>query len=206
MIYNGKTPYRHSNDVLDLIKAPEDLVKRYALKPFKLVDLSQEPDEKLRRAKWANIWQLALKHVPREDVLLWIAGLIELFPPIIEEKGEAYVSVVLEYILETGDTSDYDELMSMLTRELPKTLGGQVMTIAQRLQERGVQQGIEQGIEKGKQEGINEGMQRGFHLAAKKMLRENADPAFVAKVTELSLKEIQRLAAAIKQEKETESA
>ena len=55
------------------------------------------------------------------------------------------------------------------------------MTIAQWLEERGMQKGIEKGIEEG------------MEIVAKRLLSEGTEIAFVAKITKLSLDRVKKL-------------
>ena len=63
--------------------------------------------------------------------------------------------------------------------------------------EKGRAEGIETGMEKGRAEGIETGMEKGraegMQAVALNMLKEQADIAFICKVTGLSIDEIQNL-------------
>ncbi len=63
------------------------------------------------------------------------------------------------------------------------------MSILQRREELGVQRGIEKGIEKG----IEEGRRARSIEVAKNLLREGAEIALVAKATDLSKSEVEKL-------------
>ena len=57
----------------------------------------------------------------------------------------------------------------------------------------GKKEGIKEGRMEGKKEGIKEGIKEGKLSIAKKMLEENIDIIFIAKVTGLSRREIEKL-------------
>ena len=59
------------------------------------------------------------------------------------------------------------------------------MTFAEKLEERGIQKGILEGEARGKQEGKKD--------TALKMLNEGVELAFISKVTDLSLADLERL-------------
>ena len=59
--------------------------------------------------------------------------------------------------------------------------------------EEGMQKGMEKGMEKGKVEGMQEGMEKGMQAVALNMLKSGFDTVVIAKMTGLSLEEIQKL-------------
>jgi len=63
----------------------------------------------------------------------------------------------------------------------------------ERLINQGINQGIEQGIAQGINQGITQGVVQGAIETAKRMLNENVDISFIAKVTLLSEQEILQL-------------
>ena len=63
------------------------------------------------------------------------------------------------------------------------------MTFAEKMEERGIQKGKQEGILEGKQEGKIEGKQD----IALRMLNEGVELAFISRVTDLSLADLERL-------------
>jgi len=57
--YNGQARWHYPTDVKALIDAPKELIERYALKPFQLVELNQIPDEELRKHLWSGLMGIA---------------------------------------------------------------------------------------------------------------------------------------------------
>ena len=53
--------------------------------------------------------------------------------------------------------------------------------------------GIQKGIQVGRQEGIQEGMQKAIVKTAIELLKEGSSVEFVAKVTKLPIREIEKL-------------
>jgi recombination-promoting nuclease RpnB len=59
----------NSNNINDLVDVSKELVERYFLKPFQLVDLGQIDDEKLKQYAWSGVMEFALKHIYARDIL-----------------------------------------------------------------------------------------------------------------------------------------
>jgi predicted transposase/invertase (TIGR01784 family) len=57
----------------------------------------------------------------------------------------------------------------------------------------GIKKGIELGIEQGMERGIEQGIKREKIIIAKRLLSEGVDPAFITKITELTLEEVEAL-------------
>ncbi|TNH41637.1 ISNCY family transposase, partial [Photorhabdus luminescens subsp. sonorensis] len=85
--------------------------------------------------------------------------------------------VVLSYILLNGHTLDLSQFVHQLIEQSPEH-ETMLMTIAEQLEqkglERGIKQGIEQGIELGREEGIELGREEGIELGQEKGKVETA--------------------------------
>jgi len=57
----------------------------------------------------------------------------------------------------------------------------------------GEEKGLEQGLRQGVKQGLRQGVEQGLEKVAKNLLSKNNDIAFIADVTGLSTKEIERL-------------
>ena len=75
------------------------------------------------------------------------------------------------------------------------------MTFAEKMEERGIQKGMQKGMlegeargkQEGKIEGKKEGIEQAKQDAALRMLNEGVELAFISKVTDLSLADLERL-------------
>ena len=59
--------------------------------------------------------------------------------------------------------------------------------------EEGIHKGLQEGIQKGRQEGIKEGIRKKAIEDARKMLLESIEPDLIARITDLSVEEIQEI-------------
>ena len=71
------------------------------------------------------------------------------------------------------------------------------MTLAEQLEQMGIEKGMEKGMEKGIQKGMERGIQKGIQQTtndmAIKMLKEGTELGFISKITGLSVQDIQKL-------------
>lgn len=177
VVYHGKQKYPFSTNLHDLIDAPKDLVDRFFLKPFHLIDLGSIEDEKLKQHAWAGVMEFALKHIFSRDILPWLNNIADLMHELEQSGGRDFLAIVLQYMIERGEISDKDAFFNLVDTKISHEVGEQIMSLATQL----------------KEEGRLEGKLEGELKIAKRMLEEGSDPAFIKKVTGLSLEQIREL-------------
>jgi predicted transposase/invertase (TIGR01784 family) len=163
ILYTGRRSYEYSTCFFDLFKE-RDLVKDIFLNPFKLIDLSKIPDEKLKKHLWTGVFTRVMKHIHDEDFLPALKALIPELEIISLSgyNGETFIETVLSYVMTSSETSDKKEYIKTIESELSK--GEKLMTtIAQDFIEQGMQKGILQGMQQGMQQGIQQGVQKGLN-------------------------------------------
>jgi predicted transposase/invertase (TIGR01784 family) len=99
---------------------------------------------------------------------------------------------LVEYLLRVGETSNLEDLMRTLAKQVPEH-EERFMTVAEQLEARGREQGLKQGLQQGRQEGEQQGWQEAQLSIAKKMLSAGIDIALIAQTTELTEDEISKL-------------
>jgi len=91
--------------------------------------------------------------------------------------------------VQAGETSDAEAFVRELAQRVPQH-GDALMTIAQQLEQKGIEKGIEQGIEKGmelgRQEGRSEGQREATLKIARTMLQNGIDRNTVMEMTGLT--------------------
>ena len=88
-------------------------------------------------------------------------------------EAKEMLGLLLNYLFNAGNIEDIDSFMTSSIEKLSSPMRSEIMTFAEKLEER--------GIEQGKQD------------IALKMLNERVDLAFISKVTDLSLADLKRL-------------
>lgn len=185
VIYHAERPYPYSTDIRDGIDASRELIDRYFLKPFQLIDLGQIDDEELKRHAWVGVTEFVLKHIFARDVLPYLEEIAELLGRIAQSGGRDYVSIVLQYALERGELKNKKAFFELINTQVSSEVGEKMMTLAEQLIEEGMIKGIQEGVQKGKFEGKLE--------VAKRLLIEGTEIAFIAKITGISLEKLEVL-------------
>jgi predicted transposase/invertase (TIGR01784 family) len=177
VIYHAERPYPYSSDIRDRVDAPQELIDRYFLKPFQLIDLGQIDDEELKRHAWVGVMEFVLKHIFARDVLPYLQDIAELLRRIAQSGGRDYVSIVLQYALERGELRNKQAFFDLINTQISSEVGEKIMTLAEQL----IDEGMAKGLQKGKLE------------VAERLLSEGVELTFVAKMTGISLDRVKAL-------------
>jgi predicted transposase/invertase (TIGR01784 family) len=177
VIYHGKRKYPFSTNLADLVNAPKELVEKYFLKPFQLIDLGQIDDETLKQHAWSGVMEFALKHIFARDILPYLRDIAQILHRLDKTGGRDFIEIVLQYLLERGELSDKEAFFKLIDTQISHEVGETIMSLAEQIKEEGKEEGK---IEKERE-------------IVKRMLDTGSDPAFVAKVTGLSLEKIKML-------------
>jgi predicted transposase/invertase (TIGR01784 family) len=189
LVYTGKSKYTGPLLLWDLFKEPE-LAKSFLTGPLQLCATNTIPEELIFKQKFAGLMTYIFQKIHEPDILPYIEKASILMVPI-SKKDFYYLTDVLKYILSKGETRSQnpEDIVLLIKEILSEEEGVKIMTIAERL----IQKGVEQGIERGKMEGIERGKMEGKMEIAKKMLKIGQAIALIAEITGLSVKEIERL-------------
>ena len=177
VIYHGKRKYPFSTNLADLVDAPKELVDRYFLKPFQLIDLGQIDDKILKQHAWSGVMEFVLKHIFACDILPYLTDIAQILHKLDQQGGRDFIEIVLQYLLERGELSDKEAFFKLIDTEISHEVGEKIMSLAEQL----------------KKEGREEGMLEKEIEIAKRMLDAGSDSIFIEKVTGLSRDKIEEL-------------
>jgi predicted transposase/invertase (TIGR01784 family) len=186
VLHHGKSPYKHSTDLRDLIDAPRELIDRYMLKPFHLLDLCQVSDEQITGSPELQLAELILKHVFDANLFDYLKKNIPSLLKKASKNNADLVLAVLEYLIRTGNI---DVPQQEYVDFIAKTIDNEIPDIAEKIMNLGDRL-IQQGKLEGRLEGKIEGKLEGKLEAARSMLRHKMEPSVVAEITGLDLQEI----------------
>ncbi|WP_289394862.1 Rpn family recombination-promoting nuclease/putative transposase, partial [Pantoea stewartii] len=134
------------------------------------------------------------KHIHQRD----FAELMDTLVPVLLAGylSSSQVISLIHYIVQTGETSDAEALVRELAQRVPQH-GDELMTIAQQLEQKGIEKGMEKGIEKGIQLGREAGRSEGEREAtlkiARTMLQNGLDNETVMKMTGLNADDLAQI-------------
>ncbi|MBN1087274.1 Rpn family recombination-promoting nuclease/putative transposase [Erwinia aphidicola] len=190
LFYTGKrTPYPYTIRWLDEFDYPE-LAGRLYGGAFPLVDVTVIPDDEIADHRSMAALTLLQKHIHHRE----LAELIERLAPILLAGylSSSQVISLIHYIVQAGETFDAEAFVRELAQRVPQH-GDALMTIAQQLEQKGIEKGRAEGIQLGRQEGRTEGRLEGKLEVARAMLQNGIDRITVMKMTDLTEDDLAQL-------------
>lgn len=179
LFYTGRrTPYPYSTRWLDEFDDPA-LADRLYSRSFPLVDVTVIPDDEIMQHRSMAALTLLQKHIRQRDLAEMMDRLVTILQAGYHSSSQ--VITLVDYIVQAGETSDAKAFVRELAQRVPQHENA-LMTIAQQLEQIGLEKGIEQGIEQGRTEGS-----RGASLRiARTMLESGMDRNTVMQMTGLN--------------------
>ena len=195
VFYHGKqTPYPFSLNLTDCFNDPLKVMKNLLSNPINLIDVNQLPDNEIKRQQTLGIMTGALKYSRNRDISRYLQLLSQSLNSmdLSDDLELKFLRATLNYILGTGNSVNFKQFIQQ-GKQLPEPVRGELMTIAEQLE----QLGVEKGLVKGKAEGKAEGKVEEREQIAINLLKEGAEAAFVTRITKLKLSEVFKLQARV---------
>lgn len=186
LFYTGKrSPYPYSTNWLQEFEEPALAQKLYS-SAFPLVDVTVIPDEEIMGHRSMAALTLLQKHIRQRD----LAELTDRLSTILLAGylSSPQVISLIHYIIEAGESADAQAFVRELALRVPQH-EDELMTIAQQLE----QKGIEKGIQLGEQRGIEKGRNEGKLEVARAMLDNGLDRDSVMKMTGLTAEDLAQI-------------
>ncbi|BDO63427.1 hypothetical protein TUM1887_47720 (plasmid) [Escherichia coli] len=192
LFYHGeRSPYPYTTDWLDCFDNPALATKIYT-KPFPLVDITVVDDDEIMNHRRMAALTLLMKHIRHRDMM----ELLDRLPQVMVDISDEQVRVLVHYIVNAGD-SVLPEFMRALAERLPQH-EDTFMTIAERLEQKGIQKGLQQGRMEGMQQGIQQGRMEGRMEEkidiARQLQKTGMPSAQICQITGLSEAELKKIA------------
>lgn len=190
LFYTGKrSPYPYSTNWLQEFEEPALAQKLYS-SAFPLVDVTVIPDEEIMGHRSMAALTLLQKHIRQRD----LAELTDRLSTILLAGylSSPQVISLIHYIIEAGESADAQAFVRELALRVPQH-EDELMTIAQQLEQKGIEKGIEKGIQLGEQRGIEKGRNEGKLEVARAMLDNGLDRDSVMKMTGLTAEDLAQI-------------
>lgn len=178
LFYMGKrSPYPYSTNWLQEFTDPAQAQKLYS-SDFPLVDITLIPDDEIMQHRSMAALTLLQKHIRRRD----LAELTDKLSTILltDSLSSSQIASLIHYIIHAGDSANAEVFIRKLASRVPAH-EEELMTIAQKLEQNGIEKGIKKGLEQGKRD------------IARDMLQHGIDLNIVMKITSLSEKDLAQL-------------
>jgi len=129
---------------------------------------------------------LLQKHIYQRNMAELMDKLVALL--LTDYLASPQVKALINYIIQAGDTADAEVFVRDLALRVPQH-GDELMTIAQQLEQKGMQLGEQRGMAPG----LQLGKQQEKCTVAHTMLQHGLDHDVVMKITGLSVEELAQL-------------
>lgn len=172
------TPWPYTLNWLELFNEPEVARQLYSAS-FPLVDVGALDDDDIMKHKRMAMLELLLKHSHIRDLMAVIEPLVCLL-----EEGyttQARLTALMNWMLHTANTVEPVAFVKELAHRMPQHRE-EFMTIAQALEQIGLERGLQQGLAKGLEQGRQEAMQD----VARRLLGRGLSLEVIAEATGLS--------------------
>ncbi|WLS78544.1 Rpn family recombination-promoting nuclease/putative transposase [Erwinia pyri] len=190
LFYTGKrSPYPYSTRWFDEFDDPA-LAERLYGSAFPLVDVTVMPDDEIMTHRSMAALTLLQKHIHQRDIATLTDRLATLL--MADYLSSPQVTALIHYLLQAGESADYEAFVRELAQRVPQH-GDALMTIAQQLEQKGIEKGRAEGIELGEQRGIEKGEREATLKIARTMLQNGLDRNTIMKMTGLSADDLAQI-------------
>ncbi|EBR6613700.1 Rpn family recombination-promoting nuclease/putative transposase, partial [Salmonella enterica] len=161
---------------------------------YPLVDVTVIPDDEIMNHRSMAALTLLQKHIHQRDIATLTDRLATLL--MADYLSSPQVIALIHYLLQAGESADSEAFVRELAQRVPQH-GDALMTIAQQLEQKGIEKGRLEGIQIGEEKGRNEGKLEGEREAtlkiARTMLKNGLDRTSVMKMTGLTADELEQI-------------
>ena len=190
LFYTGKrSPYPYSTRWLDEFDDPAVAEQLYG-SAFPLTDITVIPDDDIMNHRSMAALTLLQKHIHQRDMATLTDRLATLL--MADYLSSPQVTALIHYILQAGESADSEAFVRELAQRVPQH-GDALMTIAQQLEQKGIEIGRQEGIQLGEQRGIEKGEREATLKIARTMLQNGLDQNIVMQMTGLTEDELAQI-------------
>lgn len=137
---------------------------------------------------------LLQKHIHQRDMATLTDRLATLL--MADYLSSSQVTVLIHYLLQAGESADSEAFVRELAQRVPQH-GDALMTIAQQLEQKGIEkgrmEGRQEGIQLGEKRGIEKGEREATLKIARTMLQNGLDQNIVMQMTGLTEDELAQI-------------
>lgn len=157
---------------------------------FSVIDVSAINDDEIMKHRRMALLELMLKNAQTRDLAELTEHLVTLL--IAGYTTDEQLVTLMNWMLQTVDTARPEAFLQELARRSPQH-EEILMTIAQRLELKGLEKGIQLGEQRGIEKGRSEGEHEATLKIARTMLESGIDRNTVIAMTGLTKEDLQRI-------------
>lgn len=187
VFYTGDKPYHASLTLWDLCGDNSELMYDILKSPFYLMNVNTLEDSELTSHILAGTLGFVMRSRFRQNIVEEFKRITDNLNELDLQQYHQYVIELMHYIFNIDDAHEtVAELVSIVRDKFLPALEKNMMTLADRIEQKGKLEGKLEGMREGKLEGMHEGKIE----AVRKMLLRKMELAVIADITELPLEEI----------------
>lgn len=151
LIYHGTEKWKYGADLHSHVSCPKEELKVYVPDfQFILDDLTVLTEEELKGLELLRAAIMMLKYIKRTDFVPRLKKILRLLKSAMESRlEEDWFIVFIQYIFSVRDDLQPEELKKLVEKNISADKGGELMSIAEQLMEKGRKEGIEEGRKEG---------------------------------------------------------
>ena len=136
----------------------------------------------------ARVTMLLLKHIFDPDVADRLPDIFLLLKELSEqETGLQYFESLIKYVFSNVEDITTEDIQSIVSKTLPEDKGDIIMTLAEQLENKGLQKGLQQGLQQGLEQGLEQGLLEGIEFAVSIKFGETDDcKTVIAKIKSIN--------------------
>lgn len=167
VLYHGRETWTVESGFSSLFQGPVEQLAAYVPDfSFLLHDLSRYSDNEIKGTIMARVAMLLLKHIFDGDLPDKLPEIFSLLKDLSEqETGLQYFESLIKYLFSNVEDITPEQIRSIVSNTLSEEKGDFIMTLAEQLENKGLQKGLKQGLEQGIEQGIEQGLIEGIEFA-----------------------------------------
>jgi predicted transposase/invertase (TIGR01784 family) len=182
VFYTGDKRYTACRHLWELFGEHSERMKTILQSPFHLIEANKIPEATLTSHVYAGTMGFILRKYFRKHIVAELRKIVDNLNKLEAGGSNRFVVDLLYYLLNVDEGhKNKDELINIIHDKMSPNLEKTMSSLAEKLIAEGERRGEMRGALKNKLE------------TAKEMLLENADLAFIIRVTKLSLEQIRQL-------------
>ncbi|AYB48205.1 ISNCY family transposase [Candidatus Williamhamiltonella defendens] len=190
LFYMGKkSPYPHSTHWLNCFE-DRGLAERIYTQPFRLADVTTLEDGEILQHRRMALLELLQKHIRRRDMSELLNEIVAILS--YNEYTDNQVMTMMNYLIQEGNATNPKQFITEIAKQSEKHEGA-LMTMAQQIEEIGIQKGKLEGMQEGMKKGMQEGEKKASLKIARHLLESGMERQSVRQITGLSETEMKSL-------------
>lgn len=138
VVYTGEKLWDAPLNVTDLMHNPKELAQQVFFQPYQLIDVQRLTDATLRQNLWSGLIAFVLKYRETRDLANYLKILLPWLEEVTFYEGKDFARIVLHYVIGGIEANDEKLFIQKVEEYLSSELRGEVMTLAQCFEQKGV--------------------------------------------------------------------